>query len=88
MSTIAFIGLGNMGQPMCGNLLKAGHAVIGFDLGIAIAWRPRAARPPLRSRMPWRGPISSFRWSPPASMCARSMKGRTAYCRMRARARY
>jgi len=32
MSTIAFIGLGNMGLPMCKNLLKAGHQVIGFDL--------------------------------------------------------
>ncbi len=25
MSTIAFIGLGNMGRPMAGFLLKAGH---------------------------------------------------------------
>ncbi|MFM9114512.1 MAG: NAD(P)-binding domain-containing protein, partial [Polynucleobacter victoriensis] len=25
MSTIAFIGLGNMGRPMIGYLLKAGH---------------------------------------------------------------
>ncbi|MDS1141945.1 3-hydroxyisobutyrate dehydrogenase [Pusillimonas sp. SM2304] len=32
MSTIAFIGLGNMGLPMCKNLLKAGYAVVGFDL--------------------------------------------------------
>ncbi len=32
MSTIAFIGLGNMGRPMSQNLLKAGHTVIGFDL--------------------------------------------------------
>jgi 3-hydroxyisobutyrate dehydrogenase len=32
MAMIAFIGLGNMGQPMCQNLLKAGHTVIGFDL--------------------------------------------------------
>jgi 3-hydroxyisobutyrate dehydrogenase len=32
MTTIAFIGLGNMGGPMAGNLLKAGHTVIGFDL--------------------------------------------------------
>ncbi|SDG91423.1 3-hydroxyisobutyrate dehydrogenase [Roseospirillum parvum] len=32
MSTIAFIGLGNMGGPMAANLLKAGHAVRGFDL--------------------------------------------------------
>ncbi len=32
MSTIAFIGLGNMGGPMAANLLKNGHTVIGFDL--------------------------------------------------------
>ena len=25
MATIGFIGLGNMGSPMAGNLLKAGH---------------------------------------------------------------
>ncbi|CAN0555920.1 unnamed protein product, partial [Laminaria digitata] len=29
---IAFIGLGNMGAPMAGNLVKAGHEVYGFDL--------------------------------------------------------
>jgi 3-hydroxyisobutyrate dehydrogenase len=32
VSTIAFIGLGNMGGPMAANLVKAGHRVIGFDL--------------------------------------------------------
>ncbi|MGF1561868.1 MAG: 3-hydroxyisobutyrate dehydrogenase [Geminicoccaceae bacterium] len=32
MSTIAFIGLGNMGGPMAANLVKAGHSVRGFDL--------------------------------------------------------
>ena len=32
MAVIAFIGLGNMGQPMSRNLLKAGHTVIGYDL--------------------------------------------------------
>ncbi|MEQ1950532.1 3-hydroxyisobutyrate dehydrogenase [Mesorhizobium sp. CN2-181] len=32
MPTIAFIGLGNMGNPMAANLVKAGHAVQGFDL--------------------------------------------------------
>ena len=32
MSTIAFIGLGNMGGPMAANLLKAGHQVTVFDL--------------------------------------------------------
>ena len=31
MTKIAFIGLGNMGGPMSANLLKAGHAVTGFD---------------------------------------------------------
>lgn len=30
--TIAFIGLGIMGAPMSGHLLKAGHRVIGFDV--------------------------------------------------------
>ncbi|HEX3500767.1 MAG TPA: 3-hydroxyisobutyrate dehydrogenase [Stellaceae bacterium] len=32
MTTIGFIGLGNMGGPMAANLLKAGHEVTGFDL--------------------------------------------------------
>ncbi|MEM7214898.1 MAG: 3-hydroxyisobutyrate dehydrogenase [Pseudomonadota bacterium] len=31
MATIGFIGLGNMGQPMAINLVKAGHEVQGFD---------------------------------------------------------
>ncbi len=32
MAIIAFIGLGNMGNPMAANLVKAGHTVHGFDL--------------------------------------------------------
>ncbi|AMJ63285.1 3-hydroxyisobutyrate dehydrogenase [Bosea sp. PAMC 26642] len=32
MAIIAFIGLGNMGGPMAGNLRKAGHEVRAFDL--------------------------------------------------------
>ena len=32
MTSIAFIGLGNMGNPMAANLVKAGHQVAGFDL--------------------------------------------------------
>src|SRR5438270_10497709 len=32
MARIGFIGLGNMGLPMAQNLVKAGHAVTGFDL--------------------------------------------------------
>lgn len=32
MAKIGFIGLGRMGVPMAGNLVKAGHEVAGFDL--------------------------------------------------------
>jgi 3-hydroxyisobutyrate dehydrogenase len=32
MTTIAFIGLGNMGGPMAANLVAAGHTVLGVDL--------------------------------------------------------
>lgn len=32
MTTIAFIGLGNMGGPMAANLVRAGFAARGFDL--------------------------------------------------------
>jgi len=32
MAKIGFIGLGNMGLPMAQNLIKAGHAVAGFDV--------------------------------------------------------
>jgi 3-hydroxyisobutyrate dehydrogenase len=35
MTTIGFIGLGNMGGPMAANLVKAGHAVTGYDLNPA-----------------------------------------------------
>ena len=54
MTNIAFIGLGNMGAPMAANLVKAGHAVAGYDLveaqraaaaasGVAIAASAQAA---------------------------------------------
>ena len=39
MATIGFIGLGNMGAPMAGNLVKAQHHVTGYDIVAA----PRAA---------------------------------------------
>jgi 3-hydroxyisobutyrate dehydrogenase len=32
MTQIGFIGLGNMGLPMARNLIKAGHAVTGYDI--------------------------------------------------------
>lgn len=36
MTTVAFIGVGNMGGPMARNLLKAGHAVAAFDVSEAV----------------------------------------------------
>jgi 3-hydroxyisobutyrate dehydrogenase len=42
MAMIAFIGLGNMGGPMAANLVKAGHAVTGFDLSAASCSQARA----------------------------------------------
>jgi len=35
MAIIGFIGLGNMGAPMAANLVRAGHAVTGYDLNAA-----------------------------------------------------
>ena len=54
MAKIGFIGLGNMGLPMAGNLVKEGHEVTGFDLVAAnvekaVARGVKAAR---RRRMP------------------------------------
>ena len=43
MVTIAFIGLGNMGGPMAANLVRAGHAVVGFDLMAASCDAARAS---------------------------------------------
>ncbi|MET0529211.1 MAG: 3-hydroxyisobutyrate dehydrogenase [Microvirga sp.] len=42
MTNIAFVGLGNMGGPMAANLVKAGHAVTGFDLMPASCDQARA----------------------------------------------
>ncbi len=36
MTTIAFIGVGNMGGPMARNLVKAGEGVTAFDLSAAV----------------------------------------------------
>ena len=36
MTTIAFIGLGNMGGPMARNLLKAGQGVTAFDISATV----------------------------------------------------
>src|ERR1700675_1564024 len=43
MTTIAFIGLGNMGAGMAANLAKAGHDVVAFDLSATALERARAS---------------------------------------------
>ncbi|MBV9049279.1 MAG: NAD(P)-dependent oxidoreductase [Solirubrobacterales bacterium] len=43
MKSISFIGLGNMGGPMCGHLLKAGYDVSAFDIAPDALERARAA---------------------------------------------
>lgn len=35
MTSIAFIGLGNMGAPMARCLVAAGHSVVGYDMALA-----------------------------------------------------
>lgn len=36
MTSISFIGVGNMGGPMARNLVKAGHSVTAFDLSASV----------------------------------------------------
>ena len=43
MTTIAFIGLGNMGGPMAANLVKTGFSVLGFDLSSEICKQAAAS---------------------------------------------
>jgi 3-hydroxyisobutyrate dehydrogenase len=43
MARIGFIGLGNMGLPMAENLLRAGHALSGFDVNEEAVARLAAA---------------------------------------------
>jgi 3-hydroxyisobutyrate dehydrogenase len=43
MTTIAFIGLGNMGAGMAANLAKASHDVLAFDLSAAALERARGS---------------------------------------------
>ncbi len=43
MAQIGFIGLGNMGLPMAQNLIKAGHAVCGYDVSASALERFAAA---------------------------------------------
>ena len=58
MSTIAFIGLGIMGCPMAGHLVKAGHDVVGYNRsrGPSSSSSRPAARAPTASPRPSRTP--------------------------------
>ena len=31
---IGFVGIGNMGTPMCGHIAKAGHDVVLYDVDV------------------------------------------------------
>jgi len=50
MARIGFVGLGNMGLPMALNLVKAGHAVSGFDVNAAALDRLAASGGQVASR--------------------------------------
>ena len=52
IARVGFVGLGNMGGPMCGHLVEAGFDVTAYDLDAGAlcrgGWR-RAHGPPVRS---------------------------------------
>ena len=48
---VGFIGLGNMGGPMCGHLVKAGFDVTAFDLSSDALWSSLARRTSGRSAL-------------------------------------
>jgi 3-hydroxyisobutyrate dehydrogenase len=47
MAKIGFIGLGNMGLPMAANLLRAGHALTGYDVSAPARASAQGANIPL-----------------------------------------
>ena len=51
MARIGFIGLGNMGLPMALNLVKAGHAVVGYDVTAASVGKLAALRTEAAARI-------------------------------------
>ena len=62
---IGFIGLGRMGLPMAGNLLRAGHDVIGCDIAPArlatfAALGGRSAATPAAAAAAAASPASAF----------------------------
>ena len=60
MTTIAFLGLGNMGGPMAANLVAAGHTVHGFD-PVPPCRRPQRTRAPRSSTpAPRRSPTPTW----------------------------
>ena len=72
MTTIAFIGLGNMGGGMAANLAKAGHDVAAFDISEdALATpKPTGAGLPHQAPTPSKAPKPSLRCCLQESMSA------------------
>ena len=73
MTTVGFIGLGNMGAPMAVNLAKAGYDVLAFDvvpprakMSVAVALRSHRMR-----RLACAGATSPSRCYRPAVTCWR-----------------
>ena len=90
MAKIGFIGLGNMGLPMAQNLLKAGHAVQGFDVSKAQVDDARGRRRQAAGEREGRGSRRRDRHHHAAgrrSTCARSISAPTACWRRRRPAR-
>ena len=58
--SVGFIGVGNMGNPMAGNVLKAGFSMTVFDLN------PKAMENLIR-RGPSEPPPPRRWWTPPTS---------------------
>ena len=70
MSNVGFIGLGIMGTPMAGHLIKGGHKLCLHDIKPApkeLVEKTRSFAP--RARKSLSRPTSSSRWSPICRMC-------------------
>ena len=77
MSSIGFIGLGNMGGPMAANLVKTGGHVLGFDLVAASRDAGTTSKPttwpPVLTRFAAMGPpILPRPMNPMLDMCVSS----------------
>ena len=61
LPTIGFVGLGNMGLPMCLRLVAAGDDVTAFDIRPGRARRRRRGRERTAARRPMRPGVVDLR---------------------------